>query len=545
MHDILKILKQKKLQFIFLSYILLLLPFLSPLAENISLWDKLAIFLVCSLLFMVIQILSTFISSKSEKIIYSVILTIAIIPGAIFLSYLLFANVLLEQNSVTSLFETNPEESKEFVAHYLSIWIIVGTLVYTAIPIVMICMMKNFKPLKIKDHKAIFYTCIIIVLAIIGINRLSHSVYFINFYKTFINYKIRVHNEIKDIKARQEVPFDVQNLYTDSVPATIVLVIGESENRHHMSLYGYERETTPLLDQYPDSLLHVYKDVVSPQVHTIPVMRSLLSFSELKHPEYFTEKPSLFELFNRAGYETYLINNQESSEKLNTSYDILLSLAKNKYSLSHLKQHDDIVLGPLSKILKDETHPKKMIVIHLIGNHMAYKFRYPKEYIVFDHKKDNLVADKPFRDEKSKIAIDQYDNSVLYNDFVLDSIVKSLNKLENVKSAMLYLSDHGEELYDYRPFAGHAYEKVSPPMCEIPFILWTSNSYRQDRKDLIYDKNRPYSSEDFIYSVSDIAGLEYEGYDDTRSLFSHAFEARKRYVGEKRYEEIKEKYKDK
>lgn len=156
MRDILKILKQKKLQFIFLSYILLLLPFLSPLAENITFWDKLAIFLVCGLLFTAILILSTFISSKTEKIIYAIILTVAIIPGAIFLSYLLFANVLLEQNSVTSLFETNQEESKEFVAHYLSIWIVVGTLIYTAIPIVMICMMKSFKPLKIKNQKKYF-----------------------------------------------------------------------------------------------------------------------------------------------------------------------------------------------------------------------------------------------------------------------------------------------------------------------------------------------------------------------------------------------------
>lgn len=544
MRDILKILKQKKLQFIFLSYILLLLPFLSPLAENITFWDKLAIFVVCGLLFTAILILSTFISSKTEKIIYAIILTVAIIPGAIFLSYLLFANVLLEQNSVTSLFETNQEESKEFVAHYLSIWIVVGTLIYTAIPIVMICMMKSFKPLKIKNHKKVFFVCIAIVIAITGVNRLSRSVYFINFYKTFINYKLRVSNEIKDIQYRQTRPFDVQNAYQDSIPQSIVLVIGESETRHHMSLYGYPRKTTPLLDSYPDSVLYAYNDVISPQVHTIPVMRSLLSMSELEHPEYFTEKPSMFELFNRAGYETYLLSNQEFSDKFNSSYDILLSLANNKYNLAPLKQHDDIVLGKFDKIINDKSHKKKLIIIHLIGNHMAYKFRYPKEYIVFNHNKDNMVADMPFGNEKSKTVIDQYDNSVLYNDFVVDSIIKILAKQEGEKSAMLYLSDHGEELYDYRDFAGHAYEKVSPPMCEIPFILWTSNRYRQSRRDLIIDEDRPYSSEDFIYSVSDIAGLKYDGYDDERSLFSSAFKPRIRYVGEKEYENIKKKYKE-
>ncbi len=112
-------------------------------------------------------------------------LTFSIIPGSIYLAYLLFAHVLLEQNSVTSLYETNPDESKEFIAYYLSIWVIIGVLIYAAIPIVMICTMKSFRPLKIKHHKFLFSLSIIVICCIVGINRVSRSVYFINFYKTF------------------------------------------------------------------------------------------------------------------------------------------------------------------------------------------------------------------------------------------------------------------------------------------------------------------------------------------------------------------------
>lgn len=542
MEEVLNIIKQKKLQLIFLFYILLLLPFLSPLAQNLTVWDKLAIFGVCGMLFCSILILSTFISSKSEKFIYSILLIISTIPGAIYLSYLLFANVLLEQNSVTSLFETNPEESKEFIAHYLSIWVIMGVLVYTAIPVIMICLMKSFAPLKIRKHKGIFIISIVVIIAITGVNQLSRSVYFINFFKTFINYKIRVHYEIESIQSRQALPFEVKSLYRDTIPQTIVLVIGESENKHHMSLYGYERKTNPLLAQYLDSGLYVYNDIVSPQVHTIPVMRSVLSMTERRHPEYFTEKASLFELFNRAGYETYLISNQEFSDKFKSSYDILLSLAKHKYNLAPLKQHDDIVLSKYNEIVNDKNYKNKLIVIHLIGNHMAYKFRYPKEFIVFDHKKDNLVASNPYRDVKAKDVIDQYDNSVLYNDYVIHCIIDGLKKQKEESSVMIYFSDHAEELYDYREFAGHAYEKVSPPMCEIPFLVWISDRYKQNRTDLVFNKERPYSTEDFIYSISDIAGLQYDGYEDARSLFSTTFMPRERYVGEKKYDEIKKRF---
>ncbi|WP_165021368.1 sulfatase-like hydrolase/transferase [Dysgonomonas sp. ZJ279] len=543
MNQLLDILKHKKLQFFFLFYILLLLPILSPLAENISILDKLAIFLVCGLLFMSISILSVFISSKSEKIIYSILLTISIIPGAIFLSYLLFAHVLLEQNSVTSLFETNPEESKEFVAYYLSIWVIVGVLVYTAIPIVMICKMKSFKRLKVKDHKAIFILSIIVLISIVGINRVSRSVYFINFYKTFVSYKLRVSYEIKTIKERQNQPFEVKVTHQDSLPQTIVIVIGESLTKRHMSLYGYARNTNPLLSNLvKNDQLHVYTDVVSPQVHTIPVMRSLLTMSDLEHPEYFTKYPSLFELFNRADYDTYLISNQEFSEKYRSSYDVLLTLAKNKYNVAQHKQHDDVVLDTFHEILDNQTIKNRLIVIHLIGNHMAYEFRYPKEYIVFNNANDNLVDTAIFRDKQAKKTIDKYDNSVLYNDFIINSVIKSLEGLQNQKTAMIYLSDHGEELYDYREFAGHAYEKVSPPMCEIPFMVWMSDNYKKNRSDLVLDINRPYSTQDFIYTISDMSGLEYEGYDDSRSLFSTHFEPKERFVGEKKYTKIKEKF---
>lgn len=542
MKEILNILKQKKLQLFFLFYILMLLPIFSPIAQNITFWDKLAIFAVCGSLYIAISIVSLFISSKSEKIIYSILFVISIIPGAIYLSYLLFAQVLLEQYSVTSLFETNPDESKEFIAYYISIWVIAGSLIYTGIPIIMLAKMKSFKPLKVKNFKSIFWTSIVAIIIIVGVERISRSVYFVTFYRTFINYKIRIHDEIETIKERQTSTFDVRQAQNDTIPETYVVVVGESLARHHLSLYGYERETNPLLSAKKDSSLYVYTDIVSPQVHTIPVMRSLLTMSDYEHPEYFTQKPSLFELFNRAGFETFLIGNQDFSDKYRSSYDIVLTLAKHRYNLAPYKQHDDIVLAKFERTISKHTHPKRLIFIHLIGNHMAYKMRYPIEYIKFNHKKDNMVPDAPFRNGEAKTIIDQYDNSVLYNDYIISSIIDLLATKTEGKAALIYLSDHGEEMYDYRNFAGHAYEKVSPTMCEIPFMVWMSDSYRNSRTDLTIDTARSYSSEDLIYSLSDMAGFEYEGYDDSRSLFSTDFKKRERIVGNKTYEEILEEF---
>lgn len=542
MNDIINILKKKKLQFVFLFYILLLGPILALfLAENYTLIDKILLLSVCVLLFGAISAICTFVSPRTEKIIYSVILIFAIIPGSIYMGYLLFAHVMLEQNSVMSLFETNPDESKEFLAHYMNIWVIVGILIYAAIPIIMICKMKSIPPLKVGGHRWIIIISVFIVVAVAGIERVSRSVYFINIYRSFISYQIRVNHEKSTIRKRQDIPFEVKTI-ADTVPQTIVLIIGESLTRHHMSLYGYERETNPLLSQYSDSNLLVYKDITSPQVHTIPVLRTVLSMHEADHPEYFEEKPSLIELFNRSGYETYFISNQPFSEKCHSSYDILLTLAKHKYNFAPQKQYDEIILTALDEILETDSDKNKFILIHLIGNHMAYEFRYPYTYNKFDYNQDSLIEDRPFRNNAAKRMIDRYDNSVLYNDYIIDSTIQKLIETGNNNSTMIYFSDHGEELYDYRVFAGHVYEKVSPAMCEIPFIVWMSSQYRDKRKHLVFDTTRPYSIDDFIYSISDISGFEYDGFDRTRSIFSPDFKPKTRYIEEKSYEDIKSRF---
>lgn len=532
MSKIFSLLSKKKLQFLFLFYILLILPLLSPIAQNITRGDVFVILLVNCLIFISIAILSAFFSAKFEKIAYSILLIVSLVPSAIFLSYLLFANVLLQQNSVISLFETNPEESKEFIAYYLSPWIIIGALVYTLIPVVMIWKMKRVTPLKIKANKLAFTLSISCIILLVSMSQLSKSICFIDFYKTFASYKVRLAHEEKRINERQMLPYSVTISSADTIPQTLVLVIGESLTRHHMSLYGYQRNTNPLLSKVGENLF-VYKDVVSPQVHTIPVIRSVLTLSDEENPDFFTEKPSLFELFNRAGFETYFISNQSFGGQNKTSYDVLLNLAQHPTNLSTQKKHDEIVLGDLKNILAEKQDKNRLIVIHLIGNHMAYEFRYPKQFNLFNHTKDNAVADAKYRNTLAKNIIDKYDNSVAYNDYIIDSVIKSLAK--EPKASMIYFSDHGEEIYNMREFAGHAYEKISSYMCEIPFMVWVSDKSQYD--SLVFDVNRPYSTGDVMYSISSIAGLKYEDYDSTKSVFSKDFKVKNRLVGEYSYED--------
>lgn len=542
MKQIVEILTRKKLQLFFLFYIVLALPVFACFAQNLT-WGQIALMLsVNILLFGAISIVCTFCSPKLEKFIYLLLFFVALIPGLIYIGYLLFAGVYLQHHSTISLFETNPEESKEFIVHYFNRWLALGQTLYVLLCLCMIWKMKSIKRLLIYKHKTAFWTALTVIILIIAIPYLSRQVYFYNFYKLFVDYKLRLNFEEQAIADRQEFEYEVICNNSDTTKQTLIVVIGESLTRHHMSLYGYPRTTNPELEKLGDSL-HTYKDVISPQVHTIPVIRSVLTLSEQETPDEVVDKPSLFELFNRAGYETYFITNQTFGGNFKTSFDSFLNLAHSVHNVSTQKQPDGVILPVLKDILNQKSDKNRIVLIHLIGNHMAYEFRYTPNFSVFDHTKDALVNDSPFRDREAKSMIDRYDNSVLYNDYIISQIINYLKDQPNSDTGLIYFSDHGEEIYDTRAFAGHAYEKVSTYMCEIPFLVWMSPNFKDKRRDLIFDENRPFSTANFLYSLSDLAGISYKDYKDNKSIFSRDFKKEPRYIGDLTYEEVIERSK--
>lgn len=541
MKDIFRVLLGKKLQLFFLFYLVLLLPVLVfCMAQNVDLADSLKLLAVNGVLYMCLAVLFTFISPKAEKIIYFVLFLVSLIPGMVYTGYLLFAKVLLQHNSIISIFETNPEESREFVAHYFSKWLVLGQSVYILLCVLIVWKMRPYKRIKIWKHMAWFGLSVLFAVLLFSIPAFSRQIYFYNFYKIFVDYKSNLRYEKQAIEERQGLAYVVDNLQSDTLARTIVVVIGESLTRNHMSLYGYARQTTPRLDSLASGgSLVVYTDAVSPQVHTIPVLRAISSLREKDHPEYITQKPSMFELFNRAGYDTYFITNQPFGDNVTTSYDELFKLSKHQYNVAIQKQPDEVVFPPLVDILNTDDGKNKFIVIHLIGNHMAYEFRYTPHFSVFNHESDGLVADNGFRNKEAKLMIDRYDNSVLYNDYVVSEIISMLSKEENRDVGLIYFSDHGEEIYDSRNFAGHAYEKVSNYMCEIPFVVWMSDGYRRKRSDLVFDGSRAFSTAHFLQSLSDFSGLRYADFNDSLSLFSSNYVSPQRYVGDLTYDEVR------
>lgn len=302
---------------------------------------------------------------------------------------------------------------------------------------------------------------------------------------------------------------------------TYVLVLGESTRRSHLGLYGYHRQTTPLLSAMANDL-EVYTNVISPSCHTHSSLTSSLNFAKQDGQDVPT---SVIDLMNQAHFKTFWISNQVFFGRWNTPVATLAKRAKHVEFLNpeqfrfSARSYDTVVLDPFQQALNDPA-PKKLIVVHLRGTHAAYRFRYPEDFTEFDGVPPNCL---PHPDDEAERTINQYDTAVRYTDTIVADIIKR-TKMSSPYSALLFFSDHGEELYDFRNFAGHTEASPSRYMFEIPFLLWTSELYKERNRTAIQaaqsNRDKPFVTGELTDTLQDIFGVHTEQYRPGASLLS-------------------------
>lgn len=312
-----------------------------------------------------------------------------------------------------------------------------------------------------------------------------------------------------------------------NAPSTIVLVIGESTNRERMSLYGYHRPTTPGLDALRGQL-DVFDNVITPRPYTIEALEQVLTFADPLNPDLHLTTPSVVNLMKQAGYKTFWITNQQTMTKRNTMLTAFSEQADEQVYLNHnrnqnARQYDDEVLAPFADKLNDPA-PRKFIVVHLLGTHMGYRYRYPQNEEYFATNSREGVPE--WVDETEELAFyNQYDNAVRFNDYVVSSLIKHFAATDP-NGFLVYLSDHGESVFDEPKDRIPGRNEASPTaaMYTIPFILWRSPQWQANHPQKFrHQLHRLYSSANFIHTLSDLAGLRFDEQDLSKSLVSPSF----------------------
>ncbi|MBO4815095.1 MAG: phosphoethanolamine transferase [Muribaculaceae bacterium] len=275
---------------------------------------------------------------------------------------------------------------------------------------------------------------------------------------------------------------------TDSLH--LIVVIGESYIKPHASVYGYQLLTTPRLQAELDSgHLFLFHDVIAPFNTTSDALKRTFSTNSDACQEHWFDYPFFPSLFKKAGYYVTYWDNQWDARKVDIFDFSLGSIVHNKrmvpysYDLENSKRFDfdhellDSYLHEAHGKVMD--HRLSLSLFHLMGQHMYAGSRYPKTQQFMRFTPDSIKRTEPWLDQEKKQDIAHYDNATYYNDYVIG---KLLDSMRNSCVVMVYFSDHGEEMFDWRDFSGRdeGARKPAPAMklqyC-VPFMVWCSDAF--------------------------------------------------------------------
>ena len=409
--------------------------------------------------------------------------------------------------SIKAILDTNPKEAAEFIVHFSN----VKSLLFLTSIIGISCFLirKVIKYRKQYQLSKLWNFAFFVGFSISCFTFGSYKPTFLKIVLSCVNY----YQELDFIKqCKEKRPSlnygKISSLIEKDIPQTYVIIIGESATREHLSLYGYNRKTTPLCDSIKDELA-IFDNIQSAHCQTLLVLQEALVLDDFS-------KGDVISFFKQAGFKTFWLSTQFNGGHFDNLIAIIAQQANvckfitsKDASQTNGKCFDELLIPHFQNALNDQCK-KKVRFLHLLGSHSIYENRYPKRF-------------KYFSDNSCRInqTIAEYDNSIAYTDSIIYKCIQLLKK-QNCCSYLLYLSDHGEDVRDADDcIFDHNETSKTPMMSEIPFFVWTSEKYKSLNKDFIatWQIHRHYKTNNLTHSILDLSRFKNENIDKNKSAF--------------------------
>ncbi len=430
------------------------------------------------------------------------------------------------------MMQTNPSEASDFFSRYLFTG---TTMAAAAISLIPIAAYFTIKPLWFRINRRIqqrhSHRCAAITL--IAAFACSSAILYAGLFTTYLYGIISLPTISQIVFATRSVGSNRRHmgeleqacLHADGTltsPGTpspaIIYVVGESLNKHHTPLYGYPLPTTPRLSrEYRDGNLVIFTNATTPSSATEEVMDIILSPHTDNDTLPWHRQPLTPAIFRHAGYHVTYHDNQATSLQADAKWDSsflwyfnsdIITQAGFDYRNLTLAYYDlpfirrELKHAPLS--------PRSLSIFHLMGQHMPADARLgggcPTPFTIkdYDYRKD--------LDNNQKKDVAVYDNAVLTTDAALSAIIDALQGRDAV---LIFHSDHGEEIHDYRNQYGRTLEPVTPHIqrnvFEVPLVVYTTPEFRSAHPEtysyILRRAGEPFSLHDISAFLLHIGGV--------------------------------------
>lgn len=481
------------------------LPFFSFVLDNLDYQSASGLFFLLTLFVLVIVAnyfvfyLLFYLSPAAGKVISSLFFLV----NAVGVYFIHTYHIILDESMIGNVINTNVEESSSFWSFKILIYL----LVLGVLPSIWIFKTKIQKE-STKHFLQLSGINLLIILGLVVANATQvlwidkHAKvlgglampwsYMVNIPRYYIH---KYQENEKEIR----LP-DAQ--ITNNEKSVVVLVIGESGRRQNFSLYGYEKNTNPLLSQTPN----VYHfDATSCATYTTATVKCILEHEN-------TDK--LYEIL-----PNYLDRNGVAVYWRTTNWGeppVHVASYQNAENLKAKCQgegcdYDEVLLTDLKAQIQSSKKDKVLVVLHTSTSHgPTYSTKYPKAFEVFSPVCHSVELAKCSSEE----LINAYDNTIVYTDYLLHRIITELQELKEYNSTMIYVSDHGESLGEKNLYMHGVPMSIAPrEQYEIPFIVWMSDPAKQLKSNDVLTQNHVF------HSVLHFLGVQSPIYNEALNIY--------------------------
>lgn len=452
--------------------------------------------------------------NRVSSIVFSLFCMGLLIPLLLYWGYYAISSCPLGATAILAIYQTNPAEAKSFLKTSLPIFsgimIIISVIIYGCL-VGKVLLHRDALAERNRRHLVKFLA---VAMLVTGYFCQANNIYYIVARQTWDG--VEQYQAFAEAKAKQKQRGESLPSVATKHPGVYILVIGESQNRHHMSAYGYEKETTPWLDSMKsDPHMIFFQKGHSCFVTTRQVLSYLLTSTNQYDDVPLEQSWTLIESVKAAGGQTAWFSNQVRYGIADTANTIIASEADQQRWLNNnlgLSLDTPWFDEKLAEVLREaDYYDNQLIVLHLMGNHGDYRERYPKEYAV----------------ESESVYANAYDNSMRYNDEVVHRIYEAAKTVPNFQ-AMVYVADHGEEVD--RGLA-HDPARFTQNMAAIPFYILVTDDYiasAPDKMEALRAHRNAVFTNDLIYNLMlGLMGIEFPGvYEKENDLTSEMYDDR-------------------
>lgn len=454
------------INFLFFHY-----PFFKYVFENVDYKSFKGIILIASLVILML-ILNAFVFYLIfflSRIIGKFLLVLFFIINAISVYFINTYGVIIDESMIGNVFNTKFEESSSFFSIKLVFYVIFLGIIPSVFIIktkIINTPFKNF--IKTSSLTLLFIALLVFANASnwLWIDKNSKQLGGLAMPWSYtVNVSLfQIHKQQKN---KKEILLPNATI-GDNKKTVVVLVIGESARKQNFSLYGYQKNTNPLLSK-TSNLFHF--DATSCSTYTTASVKCILEHTNSDDlyeilPNYlYRNNVDVIWRTTNWGEPPIHIKNYQTRETLIPNYK------------GEEANYDEILLSGLKEQIAASKKNKILIVLHTSTSHgPTYNKKYPAKFETFKPVCNSVELGNCSQTE----LINAYDNTIVYTDYILHTIIEDLKQLKDYNSTMLFVSDHGESLGEKNLYMHGVPLSIAPKeQYEIPFIVWLSNNSRQ------------------------------------------------------------------